>query len=160
MFDYNETPALLRAHGKCSPRQWEGGTAELFQFWLVTVLQHKQSPAVLSTEGAGRLQEYFFCFHNLISSVSQDYTCQSFLSSAFWTAVIHISYFCFIFCIFLPLSVIFQVLLFTDTWSHKSVTPLSTPLQTNPAYFPWHVSILFFPPWSRTSESRLVFHCF
>lgn len=72
----------------------------------------------------------------------------------------------FIFLILVLFSVSFCLFLlsfrfcYSDTWSHKSVTPLSTPLQTNPAYFPWYVSILFFPPWTRTSESRLVYHCF
>lgn len=45
-------------------------------------------------------------------------------------------------------------LLFTDIQSYNSVTPLSALLQTNSAYFPWHVSV---PVFLGTSESRLCY---
>lgn len=125
--------------------------AKLFQFSLMTGLQHRHSCAALSTQGA--LSGRFHFFQNLISSLSQEHTYQS-LSSAFWTTVTHVSCFCLALCIFLPLSVTVQVLLFTNMQTHRSVTPLSAPLQTNPAYFPWHISVPVFPS---TSESRLCY---
>lgn len=95
--------------GKCSWRHQRHGIVNLFQFSLMTVLKHRHSSAFLSTEAAHSRRFHFF--HNLISSLSWHHTYQS-LSSAFWSTVTHVSCFCLTSCIFLPLSVIFQVLLF------------------------------------------------
>lgn len=103
--------------GKWSRRHQRHGIVKLFQFSSMAVLKHRHSSAFLSTEAAHSRRFHFF--HNLISSLSQDHTYQS-LSSAFWTTVTQVSCFCLTFCIFLPLSVIFQVVLFADTQSHKA----------------------------------------
>lgn len=104
--------------GKSSWRHQRGETAKLFQFLLMTVLQHRQCSAVLSTEGM--CSKRFNFFHNLISFLR---LCMPVF--AFCLLCHCQSYFCLDFCIFLPLSVIFQVSLWTDIQSHKSVTALS-----------------------------------
>lgn len=118
----------------------------------MTILQHRHSSAVLSTEVA-HSRRFHFC-HKLISSVSQDHTYQS-LFSAFWITVTHVSYFCLAFCIFLPHSVIFQILLFVDIKISNSTlcTTPDKPSLFSLAYFCSSLSLYL-------RKQTLLFHCF
>lgn len=125
---------------------------KLLEFSLITILQHRHSFAVLSTEGP----EISSFFPNLISSLPWNHTYQS-LSSAFCTAVSHGSYCCLDFCTFLPLSVIFKVVFFSGIEYLKLAAPLSIPLQTNPVNFLRHICV---PIFLSTLENKVLFDYF
>lgn len=149
IFKYNENPALLRVYWKVQLK-----TTKRQNCKVIAVFTHDsiaaQAQFCCPKHRRSTLQEVSFVSQPDFQSFSRPH--KSIFVFCFLDHCQSCFLFCLAFCIFLPLSVIFQLLLFADIQSHKSVTPLSAPLQTNRAYFPWHISV---PVCPSTSESRL-----
>lgn len=136
IFEYDKNPTLLKAYWNVQLKT------------LMTVLQHRHSSIVLSTEGA---HSRFHFFHNLMTT----HTNLCFLPFGPLSRMFLI--FGWLSRSFLPFSVTFQFLLLADTQSHKWVTPLSAPLQRNPAYFPCIFLLQSYPKHQKVDSAISLF---